>query len=59
VGHSLLTTIYHVLKTGRPYVDLGEDYLDRLDAQRIVRTHVRRLESLGYTVALNRPEEAA
>jgi len=59
LGHSLLTTIYHVLKTGRPYADLGVDYLDKLDAKRITRSHVRRLENLGYTVILTRPEEAA
>jgi transposase len=59
VGHSLLTTIYHVLKTGRPYADLGVNYFEKLDEQRIVHSHVRRLETLGYTVTLTRPEEAA
>jgi transposase len=52
VAHALLVTIYHVLRTGRPYRDLGVDYLDKLDAGRIVRSHVRRLEALGYTVTL-------
>jgi len=59
VGHSLLVVIYHVLLTGRPYQDLGVDYFDKLDAARIVRSHVRRLESLGYKVTLAAPEKAA
>jgi transposase len=52
VAHSLLVVIYHVLKTGQPYTELGVDYFDRLDADRLERHHVRRLEQLGYTVTL-------
>ena len=53
VAHSLLVVIYHVLKTGKPYVELGVDYFDQLDATRIERHHVRRLEQLGYNVTLS------
>ena len=52
VAHTLLVMIYHVLKTGRPYDELGADYFDRLDAARLERHHVRRLEQLGFTVTL-------
>jgi transposase len=58
VAHSLLVMIYHVLKTGRPYQELGADYFDRLDAARLERHHVRRLEQLGFTVTLT-PRQAA
>jgi hypothetical protein len=53
VAHSLLVVIYHVLRNRQPYTELGVDYLDRLDATRIARHHVRRLEQLGYTVTLS------
>jgi hypothetical protein len=52
VAHSLLIVIYRVLRTGKPYVELGVDYFNRLDAARIERHHVHRLEQLGYTVTL-------
>jgi transposase len=52
VAHSLLIVVYHVLRTGQPYTELGADYLDQLDATRIERHHVRRLEQLGYAVTL-------
>jgi hypothetical protein len=52
VAHSILTVLYHVLRERRPYRDLGADYFDRLDATRIERHHVRRLEQLGYKVDL-------
>jgi transposase len=52
VAHSVLVVIYHVLRSGRPYDELGVDYFDHLNAARIERHHVRRLEQLGYTVTL-------
>jgi len=59
VAHSLLVVIYHVLRTGRPYQELGADHFDRLDTDRIERHHVRRLEHLGYTVTLSPKDQAA
>jgi transposase len=52
VAHSVLVVIYHMLRDQRPYTDLGADYFDQLDAARLERHHVRRLEQLGYTVTL-------
>jgi len=52
VAHSLLVVVYHVLSTRKPYAELGVDYLDQLDAARMERHHVRRLEQLGYIVTL-------
>ena len=52
VMHSVLVIAYHLLKTGRPYAELGADYFDKLDADRLERHHVRRLNALGYSVTL-------
>jgi transposase len=52
VAHSLLHIIYHVLKEGRVYAELGGDYFDRLQGDRLVRHLVKRLESLGQRVTL-------
>jgi transposase len=52
VAHSALVSAYHMLRTGRPYQDLGADHFDRLDGLRVQRHHVRRLQQLGYTVTL-------
>src|SRR6266850_5786913 len=48
VAHSLLVVIYHILTTGKPYVELGVDYFNQLEAASVERHHVRRLEQLGY-----------
>jgi transposase len=58
VSHSVLVILYHMLREHKPYTDLGADYFDRLDIQRLQRHQVRRLEQLGYTVTLT-PTSAA
>jgi transposase len=52
VAHSILVSIYHMLRTHQPYHELGPDHFDRLDTTRIQRHYVHRLEQLGYAVAL-------
>jgi hypothetical protein len=49
----LVVVVYHVLRSGKPYTELGVDYFNNLDASRIERHHVRRLEQLGYKVSLS------
>lgn len=52
VAASLLTTIYHMLRRGTVYTDLGSSHFDRLDKTRAVKRLIRRLEHLGYQVQL-------
>jgi transposase len=50
--HSLLTTIYCMLRDGKPYHDLGADHFSRLNPQQRIRYHVRKLQELGQQVEL-------
>jgi transposase len=52
VAHKILVAIYHVLTSDTPYQELGADYLERLEPERLKRNLVRRLERLGYQVNL-------
>ena len=52
VAHTQLVIVYHLLKSGTTYRELGSDYFDRLDADRATRKLVKRLEELGHTVTL-------
>jgi transposase len=52
VKHSLLVTVYFMLRDNRPYKDLGVDYFDKLNPQQRIRYHVRRLQELGQEVEL-------
>ena len=50
VGHSILVRVYHLLRDGEPYHDLGGNYFDERDLLAVQRRLVRRLEALGHTV---------
>jgi transposase len=59
LGHTILVIIYHLLQDQTTYRELGPDYFDRLDTERVTRTLVRRLERLGHTVTLQPQQPAA
>jgi transposase len=52
VAASILTAIYHMLKDGTMYQDLGPKHFDRRDQERQKRRLVQRLADLGYAVKL-------
>lgn len=52
VAHALLITGYLLQWTGQVFKDLGEDYFERLDRERITKRLVKRLERLGHKVTL-------
>ena len=53
VKHSLLVTVYFMLRDNKPYTDLGVDYFDKLNPQQRIRYHVRKLQQLGQEVELS------
>jgi hypothetical protein len=56
VAHNLLDLIWHLLRTGECYQDLGDDFfVRRRDPARETRRLVHQLEQLGYTVTLASP----
>jgi len=52
VGHKILIMCYHILKYKVPYKELGGNYLDDRKKDRITKSYIKRLNSLGYTVTL-------
>lgn len=52
LASALLRMIYHLLKSGQPYRDLGARYYDRLQTRTLTQRLVTRLESLGHQVSL-------
>jgi transposase len=58
VAHTLVVIIYHMLKGGTLYQDLGATYFENRDRQAVTRRAVKRLERLGYSVSLAEPSAA-
>jgi transposase len=59
VAHSILVIVYHILRDGTTYRDLGQDYFDRRDTPRLQRRLVSRLEALGLRVTVEPILQAA
>ena len=52
VAHALLVIVYHLLREGTSYRELGGNYFDERDREATTRRSVRRLERLGFKVTL-------
>jgi transposase len=59
VGHSLLVIFYHMLKYDVEYKDLGVDYFDKREPERLRTYLVQRLQRLGFRVTLTPDTDAA
>jgi transposase len=53
VAHSIVVIIYHLLTRQEPYRELGSNYFDERKRDSVTNRLVRRLEKLGYQVALD------
>jgi hypothetical protein len=52
VAHAILEIIYHLLERNEPYREMGAEYLAVRDRETVQRRLVKRLEQLGYEVAV-------
>ena len=58
VGHSLLKSVYHVLKDNCEYKELGGEYLNKKQEKKRKDYLKKELEKLGYEVGLSpKPKE--
>ena len=52
VAASILTAVYHMLRDGTFFRDLGPDHFARYDKTRAAMRLVRRIKDLGYDVEI-------
>ena len=50
VAASMLTAIWHMLRDGTEWNELGTNYFDRADAKKTATRLIRRLQQIGYAV---------
>ncbi len=48
VAHSMLSTIYHVLKDGTSFRDLGAGYYNQFNKNRKINAYLKKLKALGW-----------
>ena len=52
LANSALQTIWHMLSKRQNYVDLGADYFETKQREKLTRSLVKRREKLGHKVNL-------
>ena len=48
VAHSMLIAIYHILKDGMVFKDLGADYYNQFNKERKINAYLKKLKALGW-----------
>ena len=48
VAHSILVAIYHILKEGVVFKDLGADYYNQFNKERKINAYLKKLKALGW-----------
>ena len=48
VAHSILIAIYHILKDGVKYRDLGAEYYNQFNKERKINAYLKKLKELGW-----------
>ena len=48
VAHSMLIAIYHILKDGVVFKDLGADYYNQFNREKKINSHLKQLKALGW-----------
>jgi transposase len=57
IAHKILVIVFHIIRDGEVYHELGADLQDQLHPARTINRLTRRLENLGYTVQLTERTE--
>lgn len=52
VGHTILSIVHILLTRKQAYVELGMDYFDQRKREILIKSSIKRLESLGLTVQI-------
>ena len=48
VAHSMLIAIYHILKDGVVFKDLGAEYYNQFNKERKINAYLKKLKALGW-----------
>ena len=59
VAHSMLIAIYHVLKDGVVFKDLGADYYNQFNKERKINSYLKKLKALGWEGPVAMEEQPA
>lgn len=50
VAHSMLIAVYHIIKDGVAFRELGADYYNQFNKERKINAYLKKLKALGWEV---------
>jgi len=53
VAHSMAVAIYHILKNKTAYIELGDNFFDKLNPTRLLNRLTKRIQNLGFNIHLS------
>jgi transposase len=59
VAHSILVIAYYIIRDGTTYEDLGPNYFDERDKEKVIRRCTKRMEQLGKHVTVTDADDPA
>lgn len=59
VAHSILIAIYHILKDGVEFQDLGAEYYNKFNKERKINAYLKKLKALGWEAPAAMAEQPA
>jgi transposase len=58
VAHTILVIIYHIIKSEKPYYELGADYFTKSNEKAILKRTEKTLKAIGYSIVKNEDASA-
>lgn len=52
VAHSMLISIYHMIKENKKYKDLGAEFYNKFNKEKKANSYIKKLKELGYTIQI-------
>ena len=52
IAHSILIAIYHILRDGVAFKDLGADYYNQFNKERKINAYLKKLKALGWEASV-------
>ena len=59
VAHSMLISIYHIIKEKKQYQDLGAEFYNKFNKEKKANSYIKKLKELGYDIQVNNIDKAS
>ena len=59
VAHSMLISIYYMIKENKEYIDLGAEFYNRFNKEKKANSYIKKLKELGYDIQIEQIDKVS